>query len=66
MPIWTRQQGPPFDFFGTVRLSFRKFFNVSKGSPLQFLDILQQTGISKAQRAPFQHCEIFQIEYFLS
>ena len=30
-----RLKGPPFEFFfGTVRLFFRKFFNVPKGSPL--------------------------------
>ena len=46
-------------FFGTVRLNFfrncatffRNFF-VSKGSPLNFFDILQQTGISKSRKGP--------------
>ena len=32
---------PPFDFFGIVRLFFRIFLNVSKGSPFEFFDILQ-------------------------
>ena len=37
-----RDQRPPIDFFGTVRLFFRNFFNVSKRSPFKFFDILQQ------------------------
>ena len=28
------------------------FLNVSKGSPLNFLDILQQTGFSKSRKGP--------------
>ena len=39
------------NFFGTVILCFN-FFNVSKGSPFQFSDILQQTGFSKTRKGP--------------
>ena len=42
----TRLMGPLSFFFATVRL-FSRIFNVSKGSLLQFFDILQQTGFSK-------------------
>ena len=38
-------------FFGTVRLFFEICF-VSKGSPLNFFDILQQTGFSKSRKGP--------------
>ena len=41
--------------FGFVRLFFRKFFNVSKGSSLQFFDILQQNGRSKIPKGPLLH-----------
>ena len=38
-----RPNGPLFQFFfGTVRNFFRKFFKVSKESPFEFFDILQQ------------------------
>ena len=61
-PEWIlkKPEGPPFTFFGTMRLLkiliFRKLkkksklFNVSE--VLHFFDILQQTGFSKSQRVP--------------
>ena len=62
-PEWMlkKPKGPPFTFFGTMRLLkiliFRfwkilKFFNVSEGSLLHFFDILQQTGFSKSPKSP--------------
>ena len=48
-----------FEVFGTMRISkfsffcfYRKFFNVSKVSPFEFFDILQQTGFSKSPKGP--------------
>ena len=53
------QRVPPFEFFGNMRLFrnshfsfFRKFFIISEGSPFQFFDILQQTGLSKSWKGP--------------
>ena len=37
--------------FGFVRLFFANLFNVSKGSPLQFFDIVQQNGVQKIPKA---------------
>ena len=47
---------------------FRKFFDVSKLSPFNFFNILQQTGLSKSPKGPFynfRHCEIFQKRFFV-
>ena len=64
------QRASPFKYFGTMRLFkiiiFRVFFEnlkksiflVSKGSSLQFFDILQ-TGFSKSPKAPFHSFKRF-------
>ena len=42
-----------FRFFSKIFPNFFKYFlNVSKGSPLNFFDILQQTGFSKSRKGP--------------
>ena len=47
---------------------FRKLFNVSKWSPFNFFEILQQTGFSKRPKCPrfykLRHCEIFLNDLF--
>ena len=51
--------GPPFTFFGTVKLfknlHFGKFFHVPKGFPLQFFfHFLQPAGVSQSPKGlPF-------------
>ena len=60
MDVKKLQRVPPFTFFGTVTLFknlikkiFRKFFHVSKGSPLHFLKkFLQPAGVSKSPKGP--------------
>ena len=40
------------DFFGTMRLCFLKFFDCTKGSPLQFFNILEHNRCLKIPRGP--------------
>ena len=59
----TCRKGPPLDFFSTVRLFFRKFFNVSKGSPLQvFRYFATECILINPKGSPFyifRHCATF-------
>ena len=60
MDVKKSQRVPPFTFFGTVTLFknlikkiFRKFFHVSKGSPLHFFkNFLQPAGVSQSPKGP--------------
>ena len=46
---------PPLSFFRHCATFFPKIFFVSKGSPFNFFDILQQTEVSKSPKGlPFQ------------
>ena len=55
-----RAEGPPFQFFGTMRLSPSPFrlcenfsnFNASKRSPFTFLMICNKVDFQKTQRVP--------------
>ena len=49
MDVKKAQMVPCFTYFGTMRqiLIFSKIFNVSKGLPRQFFDILEQTGFPR-------------------
>ena len=54
-------------YFGFVRLFFANFSHASKGSPLQFFDIFQQSGLKKTQMAPsyiFRHYETVPNSHF--
>ena len=61
MDVKKSQRVPPFTFFGTVTLFknlikkiFRKFFHVSKGSPLQFLKFSATSwSFTKPEGSPF-------------
>ena len=44
LPNRTRIEGPPFNFFGTVRL-FSENFTMSPKAPFEFFDFLQQNGL---------------------
>ena len=76
------QMVPPFWFFGTMRLfqkshfsfflenfpkNFLNFLNVSKGSPFNFFDILQQTGFSKSRKGSpltnIKNCAFLSLRY---
>ena len=58
-----------FVFFSKIfPKSFIYFLNVSKGSPLNFFDILQQTGFSKSRKGPpfnklFSKCAFLSLRY---
>ena len=43
---------PPLNFFPHCATFFCENFFVSKGSPFNFLDILQQTGFSQSRKSP--------------
>ena len=62
IPYRARPKTPPFHFFGTARLFFRKK-NSPKGPPCIFFDVLRQNGCWKIPKGPpfqfFWHCEIF-------
>ena len=65
MDVKRSQRVPPFTFFGTVTLFknlikkiVRKFFHVSKGSPLHFFKIFcNQLEFHKARRVPLLNFE---------